>query len=604
MDIPKQRELVVIKSLLGIGALEVVILWLLESQGGTGSAASRYAYPILAICFITYAVIIHLRPQFWSSLVKRLFFSTISLYLIVIILDQVFSRPPLVQSYLLANSLLWSSFMYVADFVFFRRREAMIRSIVTFLLLAIPTGIYLLITGREMWNSAVTGMIVNMFGVHIMLILTLSLVSALKEQLRLEKARADELTSLRIREQELAEAAHAAEQAKTSFLAVMSHEIRTPMNGVLGFTELLAQSPLNEEQESHVSTIRQSGSALLRIIDDILDYSRIEAGRLKIENGVFCPAEQVEDVCILLAAMSEGNEVTLSKSIESKLPNRVVGDPGRVRQVLINLVGNAIKFSHGGEVTMGVRKKFEGKNTLIEFFVSDNGIGVAPEKLESIFEPFSQADDSSSRRKGGTGLGLPISKSLAELMGGRLSVESELGEGSVFSLILPYRMADWSPPVCLDPHAVDGNQFASFHPLKIMVAEDDAINRKLVSRILEKLGYQPVLAIDGADAVRLYQEERPDCILMDLKMPGLDGLEATRQIREFEISDSVEVPVFICALTANVFAEDRAQCLDAGMNSFLTKPLRQGSLLDALKEAEKARYLQEESAEGSEASQA
>lgn len=586
MEIPRQRELLVIKLLLLLGTLEVTALWVLQLYGGS-DRASQFAYPIMAACFLIYAAVIHYRPEYWSTLVKRLFFGTISLYLVVIILDQVFSRPPLQQSYLLANSLLWSSFMYVADFVFFPRREAIIRSVSTFLLLSVPTAVYVLFTGISNWNSAVLGMIVNMFGVHLMLILTLSLVSALKEQLKMERARADEMAALREREQVLAEAAQAAEQAKANFLAVMSHEIRTPMNGVLGFTELLAQSPLNGEQQSHVATIQQSGSALLRIIDDILDYSRIEAGRLKIENGVFCPAEQVEDVCILLAAMSQSNEVKLSSTLEPKLPNRVVGDPGRVRQVLINLVGNAIKFSQGGEVILGARKKFEGKNTFIEFFISDNGIGIAADKLAAIFEPFAQADDSSSRRRGGTGLGLPISKSLAELMGGRLEVETSVGNGSTFSLILPYRMAEWTPPVNVDPLAADENQFALYHPLKIMVAEDDAINRKLVCRVLEKLGYTPSLASDGTEAVRVFQEERPDCILMDLKMPGLDGLEATRQIRQIEQTTSTEQPVFICALTANVFPEDRTQCLGAGMNAFLTKPLRQGNLLEVLKEAEK-----------------
>lgn len=601
MDIPQHRELLVIKLLLVLGAIEVSALGFLQIQGGSARLATTIAYPTLAICFIVYALIIHWRPESWSSMVKRLFFSTISLGLVAIILEQVFSRPPLTESYRLANSLLWSSFMYVADFVFFRRREALIRSVVTFLLLFIPTALYMVFTGLSDWSPSVKAMVVNMFGVHLMLILTLSLVSALKEQLQIEKSRADEMSSLREREQELAETAQAAEQAKSNFLAVMSHEIRTPMNGVLGFTELLAQSQLTEEQESHVSTIQQSGSALLRIIDDILDYSRIEAGRLKIENGFFCPKEQVEDICILLAALSQSNEVTLTSSLEPKLPNRVMGDPGRVRQVLINLVGNAIKFSQGGQVTLGARKKFEGKETFIEFFITDNGIGVAPDKLAAIFEPFSQADASSSRRKGGTGLGLPISKSLAELMGGKLTIETKLGTGSTFALILPYRMADWTPPIYADPLATDENQFAAFHPLKIMVAEDDAINRKLVLRVLEKLGYRPVLAADGEEAVKLYQSERPDCILMDLKMPGLDGLEATRLIRQTEQSEGIERPAFICALTANVFPEDRAQCLGAGMNSFLTKPLRQGNLLDALKEAEKSRYFQEESAEGSEA---
>jgi len=177
------------------------------------------------------------------------------------------------------------------------------------------------------------------------------------------------------------------------------------------------------------------------------------------------------------------------------------------------------------------------------------------------------------------------------LMGGRLEVQTELGSGSTFALILPYRLAEWTPPVCLDPLATDENQFAAFHPLKIMVAEDDAINRKLVCRVLEKLGYKPVLATDGNEAVKVFQEERPDCILMDLKMPGLDGLEATRQVRELERLDNEDHPVFICALTANVFPEDRTQCLEAGMNAFLTKPLRQGNLLDVLKQAEKSRYL-------------
>ncbi|CAN5743979.1 hypothetical protein BH09VER1_BH09VER1_11050 [soil metagenome] len=390
-----------------------------------------------------------------------------------------------------------------------------------------------------------------------------------------------------IMEQELSRRASAAEHAKTEFLAMMSHEIRTPMNGVLGFTEMLAQTSLTSPQREYVQTIATSGDALLHIIDEILDFSRIEAGRLDLENTSFSAREVVESICTLLRPEAQARGLSLEADISDDIPTQSLGDPGRLRQVLVNLVGNALKFTETGSVVIGLRRKnTPSPRVRLKFFVRDTGLGIPEEKISRIFEPFTQADSSIARRFGGAGLGLAISQRLVALMGGVLQAVSEPGKGSLFSFTLPFASPHESDsqPLPLLAETLD-ESFAVRHPLHIMVAEDDPVNLKLTTLILRKLGYEPLPAINGSEALALFRSHNPDCILMDMQMPEMDGLEATRQIRAAEKGQRT----FISALTANVLPEEQERCFRAGMDDYLTKPLKQELLASLLIRASLAR---------------
>jgi PAS domain S-box-containing protein len=369
---------------------------------------------------------------------------------------------------------------------------------------------------------------------------------------------------------EARDAAEAASHAKSDFLAVMSHEIRTPMNGVLGFAELLAHGDLSPEQHEYVRTIRQSGEAMLRIINDILDYSRIEAGRMQIERSSFPLMRAVEDVRVLLEPAAREKGITLEVRAFGDLPELVIGDETRLRQVLLNLASNAVKFTSEGGVLVEVGEVEAG---CFRFIVRDTGPGVPPEKLKTVFEPFVQADSSIARRFGGTGLGLTIAHRLVRLMGGHLEARSQLGQGSEFGFELPLeRDARPRAPEVARPGGME-ETFAIRHPLDILVAEDDFVNRRLIGKVLERLGYTASTASDGEETLVKYCERPPQCILMDMHMPGMDGIEATRRIRELEADHGERVPVFISALTANVLPAEKERCFEAGMDDYLAKPL-------------------------------
>ncbi len=397
-----------------------------------------------------------------------------------------------------------------------------------------------------------------------------------------------DITEARIREQKLAEAlaqeieltekARAGERAKGEFLAVMSHEVRTPLNGILGFSELLARTAdLPPESREYAQTIRSSGETLLRILDDVLEFSRIEAGNLPIETLPFSPREILDEIWQLFASPAGRKGLHLSTSLDENVPAQLEGGANRIRQILLNLVGNAIKFTESGSVTLGLRKGATPET--FDFIVKDTGPGVAADQIERIFLPFTQADSTIARRHGGSGLGLSISKRLAELMGGSLRAQSEIGQGAEFIFSVPLGAVTAVPPEpTVTPPIVLDSGFAGRHPLRILTVEDDKVNLKLILTLLRRLGYEPVGARNGLEAMECHERERPDCILMDLQMPEMDGIEATKNIRAREKTSPGTRPTFIAALTANIVSADRQRCFDAGMNAYMNKPVK----LDAL----------------------
>lgn len=386
------------------------------------------------------------------------------------------------------------------------------------------------------------------------------------------------------------EKAEAANRAKSEFLANMSHEIRTPLNCILGFSEILSATSMTSEQKDFLQVISRASNQLLHVINDILDLSRIESGKIQIENAPFDLVEVAEDCFALLAKNGQSKGLQMTCTLKSGLPKIVVGDQTRLRQILTNLIGNAIKFTQRGSVELIVSPSSNGNNSIgttadncpVVFEIKDTGVGIPPNRVDEMFGRFVQLDGSVTREFGGSGLGLNITKKLVDLMHGKITVQSKPGLGSEFQVLIPFFLStEEAKNEACNPNLANFEEMQKLKPLKVLVADDSTDNQMLISCFLKDQPFQLSFAENGSAAVDLVKSRPFDLILMDMEMPVLDGYSATREIRKWEVTNR-RSPIPIIAQTAHALTSKVQEAFHCGCTNYIAKPINKSALLEII----------------------
>lgn len=408
-------------------------------------------------------------------------------------------------------------------------------------------------------------------------ILLLGVICVIAARLHVQRKTRD-LEAKLAHEIALMQAADAANRNKGEFLATMTHEIRTPMNAIMGFTDLVLKRDLDPELREYLATVRTSAEWLMHIINDVLEFSRMEAGGLQLESTEFCFAECLRSAIKIVQPEATARGLALRWNIDPQIPATVCGDPTRLRQIALNLLENAVKFTSTGSVMVAaVLEAKSADSILARISVADTGVGIPPQKQQFIFQPFTPAAAASRGKAAGPGLGLAISRKLVDAMGGTIEVQSQLGAGSTFQFTAWFRKTQSARET---EKRTNPARYVS-RPLSILIAEDNAVNRRLITKLLESAGHRVTPASNGKDAVHLFETAAFDLILMDIEMPQMDGLEATHAIRASE-PEGARIPIY--ALTAHVMTGDRERCFAAGMDGYISKPIEVDGVLKLVAE--------------------
>jgi signal transduction histidine kinase/ActR/RegA family two-component response regulator len=436
--------------------------------------------------------------------------------------------------------------------------------------------------------------IISIYGASVYIALTSQPAQTLRQRslhaTRIARRLNRRLQRRSIQLEEARKKAEAANEAKSEFLAAMSHEVRTPMNAIIGMTELALHTDLTHEQKRYLETVRTSADSMISVLNDILDFSKIEAGKLDLHPVPFRLRESLSQNLAALGVKASEKNLELACQVGREVPDWIIGDPNRLGQIVTNLVGNAIKFTDEGEVFVRVKvdeSATEDDSILLRFTVADTGIGIAPEKQQIIFESFMQADGSTTRKYGGTGLGLTISSRLARMMNGRIWVESDTGRGSTFYFTAkfekPAGLVETPLPEQITHHSRSSKLTEKVdRPLHVLLAEDNPINQELAVELLEMRGHSVRIAGNGVEVLAALERESFDVVLMDVQMPEMDGFQATKAIRSREKQSGAHIPII--AITGFAMKGDRQRCLDAGMDSYISKPLRSKELFEVVEQ--------------------
>lgn len=576
---------------LGIGTVATLLVHIVETLSNTIAAHDRLGQPLLAMALLCLFIRLRLKPETLLS-TQRWVVATLQFYFIVGVIHLSIFNLKHVGPFWMATTYMWTLLITLLLHFTWPQRQALLWSLTLLTIITIPPVLRLHDLPTAVWEADFAPLLINGVLVHVAVLLSLLGVSKLRHGIMQILASdgpvgpAEARNALEVwmnsKTRALAEAknsAEAASRAKSQFLAVMSHELRTPLHAMLVSADLLAEKSHNanaEREDRLVGTIQSSGKHLLALIDQVLDLSRIEAGKVMIVNEPMDLAQVCRRAIEAVAPMTQRKGLALTLDLDPALPLHRRGDALRLTQILINLLANACKFTETGGIQLSATPA--GSTDAVRFQVIDSGPGLSAEAQSRVFEAFYQADHHSTRRYGGVGLGLTITRDLVTLMGGQLSLNSQLGVGTTVIVLVPMAV---TAPTQAAGTPMRTQQFTTIEGARVLVVEDDPVNSMLACEVLNNAGAQSCAVGSGEEAIDFLRDHDMDLVLMDFRMPGMDGLETTRRLRQGQAGPRAKtLPVL--GLTANAYVDDRQQCLDAGMSDVLTKPIESRALVLAV----------------------